>query len=123
MAATSPDHDLLDLEREGWTALTTSGAAAAEFYDRVLAPDVVMLLPGGMVLHDRGEIVTVMREASWTGFELKPGRVRWLGPDAAVVAYEATARRGDEEYHALFNSTYVRQNGDWKLAFHQQTPF
>ena len=49
--------------------------------------------------------------------------VQWLGPDAAVVAYEARARRGDEEYHALFNSTYTRQNGDWKLAFHQQTPF
>ena len=82
-----------------------------------------MLLPGGMVLHDRAEALDVMRGATWTGFELRPGVVHWLGPDAAVVAYEARARRGDDEYHALFNSTYTRQNGDWKLAVHQQTPF
>jgi uncharacterized protein YchJ len=120
----APDRDLLDLERQGWTALTKGGDAAAAFYDAVLAKDVLMLLPGGIVLSDRTEVVAAMRGASWTGFELRPGVVQWLGPDAAVVAYEALARRGDdEEYHAWFNSTYVRQNGDWKLVVHQQTPF
>jgi hypothetical protein len=119
----APDRDLLELERQGWTALTKGGDAAADFYDHILASEVLMLLPGGMVLHDRAEALEAMRGASWTGFELRPGVVHWLGPDAAVVAYEARARRGDDEYHALFNSTYTRQNGDWKLAVHQQTPF
>ena len=119
----APDRDLLELERQGWTALTKGGDAAADFYDQVLASEVLMLLPGGMVLTDRAEALDLMRGASWTGFELRPGLVQWLGPDVAVVAYEARARRGDDEYHALFNSTYTRQNGDWKLAVHQQTPF
>ena len=121
--ATVPDRDLLDLERQGWTALTKGGDAAAEFYGHVLAEQVLMLLPGGMVLSDRDQALEALRATSWTGFELRPGLVQWLGPDAAVVAYEARARRGDDEYHALFNSTYTRQDGKWKLAVHQQTPF
>ena len=121
--ATVPDRDLLDLERQGWTALTKGGDAAAEFYGHVLAEQVLMLLPGGMVVHDRAEALEALRLTSWTGFELQPGLVQWLGPDAAVVAYEALARRGEDEYHALFSSTYTRQNGKWKLAVHQQTPF
>ena len=51
--ATVPDRDLLDLERQGWTALTKGGDAAAEFYGHVLAEQVLMLLPGGMVLSDQ----------------------------------------------------------------------
>ena len=122
--ATVPDRDLLDLERQGWTALTKGGDAAAEFYGHVLAEQVLMLLPGGMVLQrSRSGARGACGLTSWTGFELRPGLVQWLGPDAAVVAYEALARRGDDEYHALFSSTYTRQNGKWKLAVHQQTPF
>jgi hypothetical protein len=45
-----------------------------------------------------------------------------LGDDAAVVGYRGTATRDDQPYTALFNSTYVREDGDWKLAVHQQTP-
>jgi hypothetical protein len=119
----TPDQDLLELERQGWTALTKGGDAARDFYADLLADQVLMLLPGGMVLNDRSEALEALRAASWDGFELRPGLVQWLGPDAAVVAYEARARRGHDEYHALFNSTYTRQSGGWKLAVHQQTPF
>lgn len=31
------------------------------------------------------------------------------------------ARRGDTDYEALFNSTYVLEDGSWRLALHQQT--
>lgn len=36
--------------------------------------------------------------------------------------YAATARRNDTDYPALFNSTYVREDGSWRLGVHQQTP-
>lgn len=39
-----------------------------------------------------------------------------------MVVYRATAVRSGAEYEALFNSTYVRVDGAWKLALHQQTP-
>lgn len=43
--------------------------------------------------------------------------------DVAILSYEAKARRASgERYHALVSSGYVRRNGTWKLAFHQQTP-
>jgi hypothetical protein len=55
-------------------------------------------------------------------FELADERVIDLTPNSALVAYRATARRDGVVYEALFNSTYVRQNGSWKLKVHQQTP-
>jgi hypothetical protein len=34
---------------------------------------------------------------------------------------EAATREGTD-YEAVFNSTYVREDGGWRLALHQQTP-
>lgn len=45
-----------------------------------------------------------------------------LGGETVVVAYRATASRGEREYTAIVSSTYVREDGDCKLAVHQQTP-
>ncbi len=113
---------LLELERSGWRALATGGEAAGAFYGDVLADDVLMLLPGGLVIDDRDEVVSSMSGAAWDSFELADERVFDLTPDSAVVAYRATARRSDTSYQALFNSTYVRQAESWRLAVHQQTP-
>ncbi len=113
---------LLDLERAAWRALATSGQAAVAFYGDLLADDVLMLLPGGLVIDDRQQVVDSMSGASWDSFELADERVVDLTADSAVVAYRATARRGESDYEALFNSTYVRDHGSWKLAVHQQTP-
>jgi hypothetical protein len=114
--------ELTELEREGWRALSTSGDAAAGFYERVLAARVLMLLPGGLVITDRRQVVDSMRGDPWSSYELSEERVLPLGDDAAVVAYRATATRDDVTYTALFNSTYVREAGEWRLAVHQQTP-
>ena len=114
--------ELLELERAGWRALSTDGDTAVAFYDDVLARDVLMLLPGGMVIDDRAEVLESMRGAAWNSFELADTRVIDLTANSAVVTYRATAHRDDVEYEALFNSTYVREGGSWKLKVHQQTP-
>ena len=114
-------NELLDIERAAWKALSTEGEAP-RFYDDVLARDVLMLLPGGMVIDDRQQVVESMRGAKWDGFEMSDERVLPLDDQTAVVAYKAVATRDGTEYTALFNSTYVREDGDWKLALHQQTP-
>lgn len=115
-------HDeLVELEREAWAALSTEGAAAP-FYDDLLAKDVLMLLPGGTVIDDRTQVVDSMSGTPWSSFELADERVIDLTEDSAVVAYRATAVREGHEYSALFNSTYVREDGEWRLALHQQTP-
>lgn len=114
--------DLLDTERASWVALSTSGRAAAEFFDASLADDVLVLLPGGTVIDDRAAGVQSMQGVPWTGFELSDERVTPLGSDVAVVSYRAKASREGGDYEALFNSTYVRRDGAWRLALHQQTP-
>src|SRR3546814_16826983 len=58
----------------------------------------------------------------WSSFELDDERVVSLTDQSAVVAYRASAARGDLSYSALISSTYVRGAGKWRLALHQQTP-
>lgn len=119
----SLEQELIELERAAWKALCTSGEAATTFYADVLADDVLMLFPGGMVIDDRDRVIESMQGANWTSFEITHERVLPLGDAGAVLAYEATATRdGGDDYHALLNSTYVREGGAWKLALHQQTP-
>ena len=113
---------LLDTERAAWEALTTSGEAAGAFYERSLADEVLMLLPGGLVIDDRRAVIDSMRGEPWTSFALSDMRVHPLSATSAVVAYRCVAARGDFEYAALFNSTYVQVDGGWRLALHQQTP-
>ena len=94
----------------------------ATHYETVLAHDVLMLLPGGLVIDDRQQVIDSMQGAPFDDFELADERVLELDERTAIVVYRANASRGDVEYEALFNSTYVRENGEWRLALHQQTP-
>ena len=114
--------ELLELERAAWEALSTGGDAAASFYERVLANEVLMLLPGGLVIDDRSAAIDSMRGDPWTSYQLSDERVLELNEDCGVVAYRGRATRNASEYSALFNSTFVREEGHWRLAVHQQTP-
>jgi hypothetical protein len=115
-------HDeLLELERAAWEALSTEGAAGP-FYDKALARDVLVLLPGGMVIDDRQQVVDSMAGTPWDRYEISEVRVLPLTPDSAVLAYRVEADRGDTHYRALLNSTFVREDGEWRMALHQQTP-
>ena len=90
----SQHDELIDLERAAWKALSTSGDAAAEFYDEVLAKDVLMLLPGGMTIDDRATVVDSMHQADWTSFELSDERV--LDLDRRAVRWWRTRRPPSE---------------------------
>lgn len=117
------DDDLAALEERGWQALSTGGATAAEFYEHTLDREVVMLLPGGMVLTDRDVIVRSMSGQPWATFRLEDTRVLRPTADTGIVAYGVVAQReGSPEYSALVSSHYVRREDGWKMAFHQQTP-
>ena len=111
----------MDLEREGWAALSTDGAARP-FYERVLADRVLFVLPRGMLVDDRTAVLDSMSGPPWTTFELADERVVDVGRDAAVVAYRASAVRDGVRYEALVTSTYQRTPEGWRLVLHQQTP-
>lgn len=43
--------------------------------------------------------------------------------EVAIISYRAEATRWNgEPYAALVSSAYLRRDGRWKLAFHQQSP-
>jgi hypothetical protein len=114
--------ELLELERRTWSALT-SERDAAQFYDRVLSQDLVMVLPG-MVL-DRAEAMeSWLGSVPWRDFEIEDARSMPLGADVALLTYRATARsvEGAASYRALCTSVYRMVDGRWWLVFQQQTP-
>ena len=81
-----------------------------------------MLLPGGLRLEDRDEILAAMGGPPWTSYELEDLRVHQLTASTALVIYGVSAERDGQSYSALISSTYVRRASGWHLAAHQQTP-
>jgi ketosteroid isomerase-like protein len=114
--------ELIELERQGWRALSSQGDAGQKFYASVLREDAVMLFPGGMRIDGRENILASLSSQPWESFEIESPRVVSLTHKAVVLVYRVTARRkGSPPYIALISSTYV-QDRDWKLVVHQQTP-
>lgn len=62
--------DPVELERQGWQALSTSGDAAVAFYREVLDDSPLMLLPGGAVLSDTTTVLETMSGPPWSRYEL-----------------------------------------------------
>lgn len=115
--------DLTVLEQEGWRALSTDGDAARAFYGEVLDAEPVMLLPGGLVLTDREQMLEAMSGAPWAAYRLADVLVREPVDGTGVVTYAVVAsREGQPEYAALVSSVYVRRGSGWCLVLHQQTP-
>lgn len=115
-------HELIELEEQGWRALSTEGDAGKKFYASVLREDAVMLLPGGMRIAGRERVLQSLGAQPWDSFQIENPHVVPLSTNAATLVYAVTAqRKGSEPYVALINSTYVR-NETWQLVIHQQTP-
>ncbi|HEY0683450.1 MAG TPA: nuclear transport factor 2 family protein [Steroidobacter sp.] len=114
--------ELIQLEEQGWRALSTEGDAGKKFYASVLREDAVMLFPGGMRIEGREPILESLGAQPWESFRIEDPKVVQLTAESASVVYKATARRkGSEAYTALISSTYVRGTS-WQLVVHQQTP-
>lgn len=109
---------LLALERRFW-----KGDAA--FYERHLSADAVMALPVAAGILRRDQIVASVAEGPrWTQLRIVNPRVVRLSDTSAMLTYRAQASREGESapYLAVASSAYVLADGEWQLAFHQQTP-
>jgi hypothetical protein len=115
--------ELIELEEQGWQALSSEGDAGKEYYESVLHDDAIMLFPGGMRIEGKGQILASLAAQPWKHYEIEAPRTLSLSDDAALLVYRVTAQReGQDPYEALISSAYVLNDGQWKLAFHQQTP-
>ena len=109
--------DLIALEEQFWKG-------DADFYRQRLTPEALMVFPDPIgVLGKEETVASISQAPRWRDVEFTEVRVVTLATDAALLVYRATARRaGDARYVTRASSVYVREEGAWNLAFHQQTP-
>jgi hypothetical protein len=113
--------ELEHLEHEGWHSLCTG--TGSEFYGRVMTTDGMMVLANGQVM-TREEVVAALRDAPpWASYEISDLRRVAVGPDATALVYVGTAHREQgPSIVAAMTSSYVRVDGQWRLALYTQTP-
>lgn len=115
--------ELIELEERGWRALSTAGDAGRKFYASVLRDDALMLFAGGMRIAGRQRILESLGAQPWKSFQIERPELISLSAEAAVLVYSVTAQREEvKPYRALVSSTYVREQGAWRLVVHQQSP-
>lgn len=111
--------DLLSIERVLWSG-------DAEAYRRNLDDECLIAFQemGGRMTRD--EVAgTVEGGDRWRDLEIEVEGVIQPTPELAILTYRVNAVRGDgegETYRARVSSGYVNRDGQWKMAFHQQTP-
>jgi hypothetical protein len=97
----------------------------ADFFRRHLIDDALLVLPPPAGLMTKAMTVRSIGESSrWSEVTLREVNVLELSDGVALLTYRATARReaAGPRYTARVSSAFVRRDGEWKLAFHQQTP-
>lgn len=107
--------EIWKLERDLWLG-------GSSIFERCLAEDCLMALPGVGVL-DRAQVIDSLAGVPrWNDVDMADRRSA-VADSGVVIAYRATGRRENAEpYRAICTSTYLHIGGDWKLAQHQQTP-
>lgn len=110
------------LEHRAWAALCESGSALLP----LLSTNSVMIFPGDNIftatssptLHD------ALRYPSfkpWKAYTLSHDEVIALGESSALVYYRVEATRDEKTFRAICSSAWVQEEGEWKMASHQQT--
>ncbi|HLH24323.1 MAG TPA: nuclear transport factor 2 family protein [Chloroflexota bacterium] len=114
------ERTLLALEHQGWQALAAGTGAA--FYQQNLTTDALMVFPFGALTREQS-IEAIKAAPPWATFRIEEARVVKLTDDSAVLTYQATAQRaGQAPYAARMTTVFVKRDGSWQTAFHQQTP-
>ena len=107
-----------------WRLETQFWLAGAEFYERVLCADALMVLPPPAGVLDRVATLESVRGARWRNVSIEARHLEFPDPRVAMLAYVARAERGvpTSVYVAQCSSTYVLSADGWRLALHHQTP-
>lgn len=115
--------NLVELERQGWEALSSDPDKARAFYGSVLADDAYMLFPGEIRLVGKAQILATMGGPAWQSFEISETQTVALSDTVQAVTYKVIAQREvASPYRALICSTYVLRSSSWQLVVHQHTP-
>ena len=105
---------ILEKEKKSWME-------GESYYQEILAQDAIMVFSIG-VLERRKVLETVSKGPRWDTIKISEDKIIKLGDREMLLTYKVTATRGDNEYEAFVSSIYKKQDDDWKICFHQQTP-
>jgi hypothetical protein len=110
------------LEHRAWAALCESGAALLP----LLSSNPVMIFPGDNIFTGTSyPTVHGMLQAQsfrpWKTYKLSHDEVVPLGETSALIYYRVEAIRDDSPFRAICSSAWVQEDGQWKMASHQQT--
>jgi hypothetical protein len=120
MNAEFPEY-LASIERKLWTNDSV-------FYRDNLTDDCLLVFPETDVISRDMAVDAIRKENEegrrWGEVDFSDTRTLRLAEDAALLSYRVTARWEHETSAttALASSLYIRCDGAWKLALHQQTP-
>ena len=111
------EQDLMELERKFWTG-------NAEFFRQHLDEKCLTAFKDRAGVQNKEAIAGMVKEGeTWRNLKMDEKGFVVLDPNAVILTYEADGdRKNGEHYQAVVSSGYVRRDGGWKLAFHQQTP-
>jgi uncharacterized protein (TIGR02246 family) len=125
MTAQTMPHEILDLERQYWSAVQHKDSdAAVQLTDNAC----IMASTNGVRRVEREALPQMMRQGSTEVREFTIGpnvQVRLLTNDVAIVAYEVseelTVNGKPITLDAVDASTWVRRDGQWLCALHTES--
>ncbi|HEX9043532.1 MAG TPA: hypothetical protein VF802_00770 [Candidatus Limnocylindrales bacterium] len=93
------------------------------FRDHVADGGLVVIEPMGFV--EKQQSVEMTADKAWTDVEMLDLQVRQVAPDFIIVVYHGRGRRSPEEepYQGSIASSYVQQDGHWRLALSAHQPW
>lgn len=112
---------LLDIEEQLWRN-------DAVLYQDHLIEEAVLVFPETGVITRATAVEAIRQENAegrrWAEVRIDNVRSMPFSEDVALLSYRVAARWEHERTKntALASSIYVRRDGFWKLAFHQQSP-
>ena len=116
MSNATLEQDLIALERQFWSSKPEAYLQNADDGCLVAFPQMAKVM-------SREEMAGMAQEGRWSDVTIDKRGLVALTEKVAILTYEASAKGVDGQlYHALVSSAYAKRNGNWKLAFHQQTP-
>jgi hypothetical protein len=114
-----PKEEILAIERGFWTQADDPG-----FFEENIAEDGISVIePMGVI--EKEKAVKMTAKEPWETVEMSDVVVRQPAPNVAVVAYHGAGKNPQDgkPYRVSVASTYVRQDGRWRLAVTAHQPW
>jgi ketosteroid isomerase-like protein len=105
--------------------LDAIGAGDAEFFERNLTEDALMIFPGPGNVYTKANCIASMREhPPYVKYDIADPKIVHIGGNTAVLTHRATVlNTGWTAPRALVvSSVLTKVDGVWRLALHQWTP-